>query len=72
MISNNILAEVTQDPDLQITEEQNELFEQVAGNMDRLTEQYHDDRRFGNILLRIRNFIRKLSRFLNQSGKPEW
>ena len=40
--------------------------------MDRLTEQYHDDRRFNNILLRIRNFIRKLSRFLKpDSGQQK-
>ena len=62
MILNNILAEVTQDPDLQITDpEQNELFEQLADRLNRLEEPFYDDRRYPDILVRIRNYIRKLS-----------
>ena len=62
MILNNILAEVTQDPDLQITNpEQNELFEQLADRLNRLEEPFYDDRRYQDILVRIRNYIRKLS-----------
>ena len=62
MILNNILAEVTQDPDLQITDpEQNVFFDQLAATLNQVSEQCYEDRRYSNILLRIRNYLRKLS-----------
>ena len=64
MILNNILAEVTQDPDLQILDpEQNDFFEQLAVSLNQVSEQCYEDRRFSNIRLRIRNYIRKLSAY---------
>ena len=66
MILNNILADVTQDPDLQITDpEQNEFFDKLAVTLNQVSEQCYEDRRFSNILLRIRNYIRKLSAYKN-------
>jgi len=49
---------VTQDPDLQIPDDQVELFGRIATNMNQLTTRYNDDERFKDILIRIRNFIR--------------
>ena len=46
-----------EDPDLQIPDDQIELFGRIATNMNQLTTRYNDDERFKDILIRIRNFI---------------
>jgi len=56
---NAILANATQDPDLQLPDDQLQMFNQIADNMNNVTVGYDDDERFKDILIRIRNYISK-------------
>ena len=60
---NAILANATQDPDLQLTDDQLQIFNQIGDNMNKVTAGYDDDERFKDILIRIRNYI---SKYLNR------
>lgn len=53
------ITNATQDPDLQLTDDQLQIFNQIGDNMNKVTAGYDDDERFKDILIRIRNYIKK-------------
>ena len=46
-----------QDPDLVLPDDQIDIFNRIADNMNQISTRYNDDERFKDILIRIRNFI---------------